>query len=62
MRLPPAIGILLYRLIVPLWILTGAGFKMLHRTPKNLPPTLLKPAHAMGLDLQQFLWVSERCT
>lgn len=50
--LGPAIGLLLSRLIVPAWVLSGAIFKLLEATPKNLPPkTILALGDKLGLNL-----------
>lgn len=55
--LPSVVGIALARLVVPVWVLTGALFKTFHATPKNLPPTMLDPAHRLGIDLFLLLWL-----
>ena len=55
--LPAAVGVLLSRLLVPLWVLTGASFKAYFATPANLPPTLFRPANEAGVDLLVLLWV-----
>jgi hypothetical protein len=47
----------LAQVVVPLWVLTGALFKAYYATPKNLPPTLFRPANEMGIDLMVMLWV-----
>lgn len=50
--LGPKIGLVLARLVAPAWVLTGATFKMLEGTPKNLPPkTILATAGKLDLDL-----------
>jgi hypothetical protein len=49
------IGTLLARAIVPLWVLTGALFKLVERTPGNLPPTLRQFADQMNVGLGPFL-------
>lgn len=55
------IGTVLTRLVVPLWVLTGAVFKLVERTPSNLPSqivTAVKDANrdlGMSLDLGMVL-------
>jgi hypothetical protein len=41
----------LTRIIVPLWVLAGAIFKLIERTPANLPSQIWKNANAAGIDL-----------
>jgi hypothetical protein len=55
--LPAAVGTILARLVVPAWILTGATFKLVHQTPKNLPRSIFEPAHAAGIDLFVLLFL-----
>lgn len=45
------IGTVLTRLVVPLWVLTGAVFKLVERTPSNLPSQIVKLAKDQQLDL-----------
>lgn len=45
------IGFLLTRLVVPVWILSGAVFKLIERTPGNLPGEIWKSANKAGIDL-----------
>jgi hypothetical protein len=45
------IGSALTRVAVPLWILTGAVFKLVERTPSNLPSRIVKTAKDLNLDL-----------
>ena len=46
------IGWLLCRVIVPLWVLTGAVFKLVESSPKLLPKeTILKVVDGLGIDL-----------
>jgi hypothetical protein len=45
------IGLLLVRVVVPLWILVGATFKLVEASPRLLPKTILDPADKMGIDL-----------
>jgi hypothetical protein len=46
------IGTILCRGVVPLWVLTGAVFKLIERTPRLLPSNIVKCAigHEMDLD------------
>ena len=45
-------GCFLTRILVPLWILTGATFKLFAQTPSTLPLyTILNPAKDRGIDL-----------
>jgi hypothetical protein len=51
-----AIGTILCRAVVPGWILTGAIFKLVERTPKNLPKnTILAAGAELGIDLNVLL-------
>lgn len=46
------IGCLLTRVLVPLWILTGATFKLFSQTPSTLPKfTIFDPAASHNIDL-----------
>ena len=46
------IGCLLTRVLVPLWILTGATFKLFAQTPSTLPRfSIFEPAKDRGIDL-----------
>lgn len=49
------IGIALCRIIVPLWVLAGAAFKLYERTPANLPSGMLALAKGAGTDLDNLL-------
>jgi len=49
------IDIALVRVIVPLWILTGAVFKLVEFAPSTLPETIREPAANMGMDLHVLL-------
>lgn len=51
------IGFALSRVVVPLWVLAGASFKLYERTPTNLPSVIVKTARDMQLDLDQLLRV-----
>lgn len=52
------LGTLLCRVVVPLWVLSGAVFKLMASSPKTLPKaTFLEPAQNMNLDLFTMLWV-----
>jgi len=50
-----ALGVLLTRLAVPGWLLTGALFKLYYRSPRSLPETIWKNAHDMGINLDVLL-------
>lgn len=50
-RAAGTIGTLLCRGVVPLWILTGAVFKLVERDPKNLPKNIVENAMKLDLDL-----------
>lgn len=50
-----ALGVLLTRLVVPGWLLTGALFKLYYRSPRSLPETIWKNAHEMGINLDVLL-------
>src|SRR5262245_7833377 len=43
-------GIVLTRIVVPLWVLAGAAFKLYERTPSNLPVVILQGAKKAGVD------------
>ncbi|MHC4992562.1 MAG: MauE/DoxX family redox-associated membrane protein [Planctomycetota bacterium] len=45
------IGFALTRIVVPLWILAGAAFKLFERTPSNLPSQFVETAKTLGIDL-----------
>lgn len=45
------IGLVLVRIIVPLWVLTGALFKITERSPSLLPRDFLKQVESLGFDL-----------
>ncbi len=48
---------LLCRVIVPLWVFTGATFKLVEGDPNNLPRGLLRAFHETGVaDLSTVLW------
>jgi hypothetical protein len=50
------IGWTLTRLVVPLWVLTGAFFKLAHTSPRTLPKeTILDVADQVGLNLYYLL-------
>lgn len=49
------LGFALTRVVVPLWVLAGASFKLYERTPSNLPGVILKTAKDMHLDLDMLL-------
>lgn len=46
------LGCFLTRILVPLWIFTGATFKLVAQTPSTLPKfTIFDPARSLGIDL-----------
>lgn len=49
------IGLLLVRVVVPLWILTGASFKLEAHSPTLLPRNFLRIADAFQIDLNWLL-------
>ena len=49
------IGLLLTRAVVPLWILTGAAFKLAEHTPTLLPRNFLRFADTLQIDLNWLL-------
>ncbi|MHC5023493.1 MAG: hypothetical protein ACYTGG_06220 [Planctomycetota bacterium] len=49
------IGIVLTRVIVPLWVLTGAIFKLVEKTPKLLPREIWVNANEVGINLYWLL-------
>jgi hypothetical protein len=49
------LGVVVTRIIVPLWVLTGAAFKLYERTPANLPSGIVKAAKTSGVDLHVLL-------
>jgi hypothetical protein len=49
------LGILLTRLAVPGWLLTGALFKLYYRSPRSLPETIWRNADDMGINLDLLL-------
>ena len=51
------IGLILVRVIVPLWVLAGALFKITERSPKLLPNDFLHQVNTLGLDLYWVLAV-----
>ena len=53
---PNIIGFLLTRLVIPLWVLSGAVFKLLEKSPRTLPKaTFLDPASQYDIDLYLLL-------
>lgn len=46
------IGLALTRIVVPLWILAGAVFKLYDRTPQNLPSGIRAVARMWSIDLE----------
>ncbi len=51
------IGLLIVRVVVPLWILSGALFKITEQSPKLLPKNFIQQVESMGLDLYWVLAV-----
>ena len=50
------IGLVLCRIVVPMWVLTGAVFKLIERSPRTLPrETILNVADGLGLHLYGLL-------
>jgi len=49
------IDLVLSRIVVPLWILTGAVFKLYERVPSNLPKVIFDPAKQHNIDLDVLL-------
>lgn len=47
----PAAGFVLCRLVVPLWLVTGATFKLVGASPRFLPKEILNDADRLGVDL-----------
>ena len=45
------IGLILVRIVVPLWVLSGALFKIAERSPKLLPKNFIQQMEGMGFDL-----------
>jgi len=48
-------GFALTRLVVPLWVLAGAVFKLIEHTPKNLPTQIWQRGIDFGIDLHVLL-------
>jgi hypothetical protein len=44
------IGFALCRIVVPLWVLAGAAFKLYERTPSNLPSGILDTARKLNIE------------
>ena len=49
------VSFVLTRIVVPLWILSGAVMKLLEGTPKLLPREIWTTAHSRGADLYWLL-------
>ncbi len=49
------IGLVIVRIVVPLWVLSGALFKITERSPKLLPKNFIQQVESMGLDLYWIL-------
>ncbi|MDG2292343.1 MAG: DoxX family protein [Phycisphaerales bacterium] len=45
------IGLILVRIVVPLWVLSGALFKIAERSPKLLPKNFIQQMEGIGFDL-----------
>lgn len=50
-RITGTIGIILVRIVVPLWVLSGALFKITERSPSLLPKNFMLQVEALGIDL-----------
>lgn len=46
-----SVGPALARVVVPMWVLSGAAFKLIERTPSNLPGSFLAVARQWDVDL-----------
>jgi hypothetical protein len=56
-RVTDKIGFALIRIIVPLWVLTGAAFKLVSGDPRTLPQhTFVEPARDLGIGLGGLLY------
>lgn len=51
MSLGDRIGVITVRVLVPLWLIVGAGFKLFENSPSSLPQPVMGVANAVGLDL-----------
>jgi hypothetical protein len=49
------LGFALVRVIVPLWVLAGAGFKLVEGTSKNLPRSIISVAGQININLDWLL-------
>jgi len=49
------LGFVLTRIVVPVWVLTGAVFKLVEHTPKNLPTQIWQRGIDVGIDLHILL-------
>lgn len=45
------IGVITVRVLVPLWLIVGAAFKLFENSPSSLPQPVMGVANAFGLDL-----------
>ena len=45
------LGLAVTRVVVPLWVLSGAVFKLIERTPANLPSSFVRAAKDWNIDL-----------
>ena len=52
------LGAILARVVVPVWIVLGASFKLVDHTPKNLPRSLLDLAGSLGLGAHLDAWLA----
>jgi len=55
-RLTEMVGLVLCRLVVPLWILAGVVFKLYSNTPSTLPGIITQTARDMGIGLGNLLY------
>ncbi|MEE2718169.1 MAG: MauE/DoxX family redox-associated membrane protein [Planctomycetota bacterium] len=51
LRAGGTIGMILIRIVVPLWVLSGALFKITERSPSLLPKDFMVQVEALGVDL-----------
>lgn len=50
-KITGTIGIILVRIVIPLWVLSGALFKITERSPSLLPKNFMVQVEALGIDL-----------
>lgn len=54
---PQIIGLILCRAVVPLWVITGAIFKLTEKSPRLLPESIWSTAAELGINLYWLLAV-----